>query len=567
MRAVGGIGGMGRSTQVTLRALRLGLGIVLALVLGLGLGGCASLAAPETRLETALEAAPETAPGTAPMAAAALTQAADADAATPLGRLVAAALPAGRPELSGFRLVFSGESAFNLRITLARQATRTLDVQLYALADDDTGRGFLRALRDAAARGVQVRLLVDDVHAPGDTLLAGLAAYPGVQVRVFNPLPLRGAPALVRLLGGITDFSRLNRRMHNKLLVADGSLALAGGRNVADAYFMHDPEANFMDLDVLAGGPVVREMATVFARYWRSAGSVPIQRLAPLAERGGDAAAARARFDAAVAAAPDRLGERQRDTFGRPSVVRQIAQGSLSLDAAPARVLADDPDRKLRGLPDEALADTVAGQALALLTEAREEALVMSPYLIPGADGLAALRRLAQGPPPVQVALLTNSVGATDVPLAYAAYERYRIDLLRAGVRIYELSPSLARDSGRVAYFGDTVGRLHAKALVIDRRRLVIGSMNLDPRSTHTNTEMGLVIDSPLLARQLAGVFLRAGASGGHALRLVGDPPRIEWVAEDGQGRETTHRSEPHSSFWQSLRLWLLRPWVSEELL
>jgi len=535
---------------------------VVLLLLAWILGGCASLPypepAPETAPAVAQGAALAAAAGAAPLP---IDPAAGAD--TPLGRLAAAALPAGEPALSGFRLVFSGESAFNLRITLARQATRTLDVQLYALADDDTGRGFLRALRDAAARGVQVRLLVDDVHAPGDALLAGLAAHPGVQVRSFNPLPLRGAPVLLRLLGGITHFSRLNRRMHNKLLVADGSLALAGGRNVADAYFMHDPEANFMDLDVLAGGPVVQEMAKVFARYWHSAGSVPIQRLA--AE--DDASVARQRFDAAVAAAIDRLGERQRDIFGRPGVVHQIAQGNLSLDAAPARVLADDPDRKLHGLPDEALADTVARQALALLGEAREEALVMSPYLIPGADGLAALRRLAQAQPPVQVALLTNSVGATDEPLAYAAYARYRIDLLRAGVRIYELSPSLARDSGRVAYFGDTVGRLHAKALVIDRRRLIIGSMNLDPRSTHTNTEMGLVIDSPVLARQLAMVFMRAGASGGHALRLVGDPPRIEWVAEDDQGRETTHRSEPHSAFWQSLRLWLMRPWVSEELL
>lgn len=527
---------------------------VLAVLLPMlaGLAGCAA-PPPAHPADPAPEAALAIAPPASP-------------ADSPLARIAAAAVPAtppGQPAVSGFRLLFSGESAFNLRLALVQRATRSIDVQLYALADDDTGRGFLRALRDAAERGVQVRLLLDDVHAPGNVLLAGLAAHPGASVRLFNPLPLRGAPIAWRLVGGMLNAVRLNRRMHNKLMVVDGVFAVTGGRNVADAYFMHDPEANFLDLDVLAAGPVVPEMSRVFARYWGCGCAVPIDAVAPVA----DAAAARERFAAAVRDGPSRLGERQRDTFGRASPVRQIAEGRLTLDAGVARVLADDPVGKLRGLPDEALDGTVTGQALALVSQAREEALVVSPYLIPGADGLATLRTLAQAQPPVQVTLLTNSVGAADEPLAYAAYERYRLDLLRAGVRIYELSPSLARDSGRVAYFGDTVGRLHAKALVIDRRRVVIGSMNLDPRSTHTNTEMALVIDSPVFARQLAGVFNRASASGAHLLRLAGDPPAIEWVADDGQGHVTVQRREPHGDFWQWLRMWLLRPWVSEELL
>lgn len=536
MRAVGVVSALGAM-------LRRGGAWLLLAVLAAGLAGCAGLPdGPPAPRSEALPPAPD----------------------APLVRTARAALPADGPGLSGFRLVFSGETAYNLRLALARQAVRALDVQLYALADDDTGRGFLRALRDAAARGVRVRLLVDDVHAPGDALLAGLAAHPGVQVRMFNPLPLRGAPLGWRLAVGAFDFPRLNRRMHNKLLVADNAFALAGGRNVADAYFMHDPEANFLDLDLLVAGPVVPELSAVFDRYWNCGCAVPVERLVPEP----DAAAARARFDAAVRGGTDRLGERQRDIFGRPSVVRQLADGRVGLDTGPARVLVDDPERKLRGLGDDELHRTVARQALTLLGRARGEALVMSPYLIPGAEGLAALRALAQAEPPVKVALLTNSIGATDEPLAYAAYERYRIDLLRAGLQIYELSPSLARDSGRVVYFGDTVGRLHAKALVIDRRQVFIGSMNLDPRSTHTNTEMGLVIDSPVLARQLATVFERAGAAGGHALRLTAaDPPGIEWVSDDGQGRTSVLRDEPHADLWQRLKLWLLRPWVSEELL
>jgi len=162
-------------------------------------------------------------------------------AATPLARLAAAALPADRPEWSGFRLFYSGESAFNARIALARRATRSLDVQVYHLAGDETGRGFLRELRDAAQRGVRVRLLVDDLHVAEDELLAGLAAYPNAQVRLFNPLPARGGTPTSRLMRSLQEFGRVNHRMHNKLFVADNSFAITGGRNVADEYFMNDP--------------------------------------------------------------------------------------------------------------------------------------------------------------------------------------------------------------------------------------------------------------------------------------------------------------------------------------
>jgi putative cardiolipin synthase len=205
----------------------------------------------------------------------------------------------------------------------------------------------------------------------------------------------------------------------------------------------------------------------------------------------------------------------------------------------------------------------VAEQALALLAEAREDALVMSPYLIPGEDGLQVLRRL--GERGVPVALLTNSLAATDEPLAYAGYARYRLPLLRAGVRIYELSPTLARDSGRVAYLGNTIGRQHTKLLVVDRRQVVVGSVNLDPRSMRLNTEIAVRVDSPALARQIAGIFRLGIASGAYQLRLAGDG--IEWVETDWHGRETVHAAEPGDDPWVRLKLWLLQPWVPEELL
>jgi len=312
---------------------------------------------------------------------------------------------------------------------------------------------------------------------------------------------------------------------------------------------------------VLCSGPVVREMSAAFDEYWNSGLTWPIDSLVPPAE----ARERQRRFDETVGEGTTRLGERQRDAFGRSSFLRQLASGRLTLDHGPARLLADSPD-KAAGRDSAPGRPTVAAQVLALLASARDEALVMSPYFIPGEQGMQVVRELGAGGPG-RVTLLTNSFGATDEPLAYAGYERYRLDLLRAGVRIHELSPTLARDSGRVAYFGDTVGRLHAKSLAIDRRWLFIGSLNLDPRSTHTNTEMGLVIDSTVLAQQAGGVLRRAMVSGAFRLRLTQDTDRIEWVEADWQGRETVHPAEPHEDLWLRLKLLLLRPFVSEELL
>jgi putative cardiolipin synthase len=176
---------------------------------------------------------------------------------TRLAQVAAAAVPAHPPGLSGFRLLPEGPTALNARIALAQRAERSLDVQYYLIGNDATGRRFLRALRDASTRGVRVRLLVDDLFTGGeDELLAGLAAYPNVQVRLFNPLPSRAASTGARLLNSLHEFSRINHRMHNKLCIADNSFAVSGGRNIADEYFMHGAAANFIDLDVLSCGPV-----------------------------------------------------------------------------------------------------------------------------------------------------------------------------------------------------------------------------------------------------------------------------------------------------------------------
>jgi len=360
---------------------------------------------------------------------------ADADVAdTRLARIAAAALPADQPALSGFRLLPEGETAFNARIALARRAQKSLDAQYYTIGNDEIGRQFLRELRDAALRGVRVRLLVDDLYTAGeDELLAGLAATPNVQVRLFNPLPSRGGSFGTRVLFSLHEFGRINHRMHNKLFIADNSFAVSGGRNIGDEYFMHSAAANFIDLDVMSSGPVVRELSHVFDGYWNSEQVYPIAAVA--------AAGSRERFDELVSAAGARIDERAQDVLGATPVAQQLDAGALTQTLAPARVFADAPD-KTSG-------PTVTEQTLRLFATAREQVSIASPYFIPGERGMAIIRAVGASDENGRLTLLTNSFGSTDEPLVYQGYARYRLAMLKAGVRIYELSPSLSRRSGR----------------------------------------------------------------------------------------------------------------------
>ncbi len=244
-----------------------------SLLLALWLGACTSL--------------PPRAPDAAAPAALSLVD-------TPLARLAADSTPPTKRHLSGLRLLPSGEHAFDARVALARQATRTLDAQYYTLADDAAGRRFVRELRDAAARGVHVRLLLDDLHS-GEAvdLLAGLAAHAGVEVRLFNPLPVRVGSPLTRLTLSAHQFDRLNRRMHNKLFIADGRIAISGGRNIGDEYFMHAHAANFVDLDLLCTGLVLNALNASFEQYWHSPFAYPLKRLTAA----GNDAGLRERFE------------------------------------------------------------------------------------------------------------------------------------------------------------------------------------------------------------------------------------------------------------------------------
>jgi cardiolipin synthase C len=466
--------------------------------------------------------------------------------------------------LSSFGLLPRGDFAFDARIALVTRAERSVDVQYYHLRPDGSGRALLRALRDAAARGVRVRLLLDDLHAaPIEDLLIDLGAHDNLQVRLFNPLAVRMGPPTVRLLLSPGEFELHNHRMHNKLLVADNALAIFGGRNIGDEYFMSHPDSNFVDLDVLAAGAVVRELSAAFDGYWNSGLAWPVQDLlAPPV----DDVAARARFDAAVRdAAPAPLTDAS-DPLGHAAVSAQLAVGRLALRPGSARVHADPPAKAHDPGPTMGRASVAMQGVLEALAGARHEVGIMSPYFVPGLTGMRAMAEgLRQG---VRITLFTNSLASSDEPLVHHRYAAYRVAMLRLGVQIYEFSPELVRRSGGFGFKGSRGAQLHAKVAVVDDGRLVAGSVNLDPRSAVANTEMSVVIDSaPLVADLLRLSHEKSPRTLMYSLRLQPDGRTVEWLSRDDQGREVATIDEPGSSAWLQLKLWLQSLVVGERLL
>lgn len=471
--------------------------------------------------------------------------------------------------LSGLHLMPTGARALQARLELVRRAQQTLDVQSYHIQNDETGRLFLRALRDAADRGVRVRLLLDDLYTAGhDELLLGLAVHANVELRLFNPFPAGRDSLLRRFAASLFDFGRVHRRMHNKMLVADGAMAIVGGRNIANEYFMRQAGDNFIDLDILVIGEVLPTLQALFDRYWNSRQVWPLEDIAssPLS-----AALLQQRFDQRTAADStpvlDRLDEP--DRFGAGPVFAAIDAGTLRWVWASALAYADDPE-KILGDETPQDADPPADRQgiryrlVERIRDARFEVRVASPYVVPTRRALDTIEMLRlRG---VHMSVLTNSLAATDEPVVHSGYRRYREQLLRDGVELYELAPLKVSRGVRMARLGDAVGRLHAKAVVIDREIVFVGSFNFDHRSATHNTELGLIVFSPALAQQALGLLDGLQREGALRLRLRADGGGIEWLARSADGTED-RRAEPDAGWWRRLLLELVGPFVPEDLL
>ncbi len=469
--------------------------------------------------------------------------------ATPLARAVTAALPG--EGLSGFRILAAGDVAYSARLVLTNHAQRSLDLQYFWVEADASTRTLFAALRQAAGRGVRIRLLLDDLAAVHhDAGLARFSRLPNVQVRVFNPFAVGRANVLTRVLFSVGDLARVTRRMHNKLFIADDVLAIVGGRNLTAEYFSYDANQNFADLDVLAGGSVVRRLSTVFDEYWNSDLAYPIETLVPPPEP-----------------TPPEGEQGPRAAPGQPTEELpgpRFELADLKLIRAPARVLADRPEKPLDAAAPGA--DTmVYRDVLSILRGAQREVLIISPYFIPVDEVRALFRDLhARG---VTVRILTNSLASTDMPPVFAAYARYRVELLQMGVELYELRPTPGQPRGLLQSGLASKTTLHAKAALVDRRIVFVGSMNLDPRSKLENTEDGLILFSPELGAQMARIFARGAApENSYAVGLGGDGRTLDWVTDRPEG--TIHYScDPEAGLLRRLLTPLLRITVPENIL
>jgi putative cardiolipin synthase len=482
---------------------------------------------------------------------------------TTLALLAAASHPATEAPPSGFRLLPTGEFSFGARIALARRAERSIDLQAYHIHRDVAGRALLRELRDAAARGVRVRLLVDDYHV-GDIepLLVDLAAHANVEVRLFNPLPLRSGAPIVRLLMSPGDFERHNHRMHNKLFVADNAMAVFGGRNIADEYFMGHSEANFIDMDLIATGAVVQDLSRVFDRYWNSVAAWPLHMVQ--GRLAAADAAARERLDAELRDAAPAPAPYRTDPIGLTSVEAQLQQGRLVLHHASAQVFADPPEKAVDARPPSGPSAAMGG-LLGVIGGARQSVQIISPYFVPGTVGMPMMATAARAG--VRTVLYTNSLETTDEPLVHHRYSSYRVEMLRLGVEVHELSPGPVRRSLSFGSFGISTPRLHAKVTVVDGRYVLVGSVNLDGRSAVGNTEMALAIDSPALSAELRRALEGERTNIMYRLRLGADGQSIEWLSRDEQGQSQVSTEEPGSSAWLRFTLWLQSLLVEERLL
>jgi putative cardiolipin synthase len=454
----------------------------------------------------------------------------------------------GHPGESGVHPLISGTDALAARLLLIDAAERSIDVQYYFIRDDTTGSIFAERLLHAADRGVRVRVLIDDLSAGDDDALIAFDTIPNLEIRVFNPL----AERKLRGLDFLTDFPRVNRRMHNKSFIADNQVAIVGGRNIGDEYFEAGPDLDFNDLDLLAVGPVVREVSAAFDAYWNSEQAVPI---AALADDGDSADLADLRRELMVLA-EEALSSPYAAALSNTAFIENLEEGTLPLYWGEAQVLYDLPEKVTASTND--LGAHLELQLRPILDTARSEIFFISPYFVPGEWGLEYFRILREKQ--LRIVVITNSLATTDVSVVHAGYAPYRRALLEEGVELYELKPNaLNRWRGQSKETETAPVSLHTKAFVVDRGLLFVGSLNLDPRSFQHNTEMGILFEHEELATLFAEGILAELPSDTYRLELVdgGAQPRLEWV-EWKPGREVRHRQDPETGFWLRFSIDLL---------
>ena len=437
-------------------------------------------------------------------------------------------------EQSGVYLLDDAHEAFVARAALIESADHTLDIQYYIWHNDISGRLRCNLLHRAAERGVRVRLLLDDNNTNGlDNVLLALDSHPNIEIRLFNPFVSRKW----RALGYLTDFPRLNRRMHNKSLTADNRATILGGRNIGDEYFKVGDDTVFADLDILATGRVVTEVSQDFDRYWASNSAYNATSVIKKGsvEQGFD--------ELGYSDAKTQILERYQKEMEDSHLYQAMRDNTIAFHNVQTRLISDDP---AKGLNRDRHKRPILERMVEALQKPEKKMYLVSPYFVPTKSGTQALSEMVNDG--VDVTVLTNSLQATDVAAVHSGYVKYRKPLLKAGVKLYELQPSHAvpksKDRGLT---GSSATSLHAKTFIVDEKRVFIGSFNLDPRSARLNTEMGVVIESPEIAGQMQRTLENTTPDYAYQVTL-NRHNKLRWHnPEDGK----TYAKEPEAGFWK----------------
>ena len=448
---------------------------------------------------------------------------------TAITRLAQDKVKAGK---SGLLLVADNGDALATRVLAARGALRSLDLMYYLWHDDHTGQLLISEVLKAADRGVRVRMLIDDINPQSsDKLYLSLNSHPNIELRLFNPSGARNGSVL-RSFELVARMFAMTRRMHNKAWIADGEVAIVGGRNVGDAYF-DAADTNFRDLDLLMLGDAVVQTSAIFQRYWNCKAAHRVDTLHREFERHPER-----QIEVPVAD-----WEFSDLTRGYRSIAEFLATRGDIHWIEKVRVIADPPEKVL----GRRKRNWLMRELLPIIEASRTNLEIVSPYFIPGRIGTRILSGLVKRG--VDVSVLTNSLAATDVAAVHGAYANYRVRLLKRGIKLFELQPFAGKSN--ISVFGSKGASLHTKAFAVDDATGFVGSFNFDPRSVSLNAEMGVLFEDEKLAGQLRRRIEReTSPQSSYAVSLAQGRLRWDGIYED-KPRTFTH--EPEASFSRRL--------------
>jgi putative cardiolipin synthase len=440
---------------------------------------------------------------------------------------------------SGFVNFADGIDALAIRLLMAERAERSIDAQYYLLKNGITGRAFLHSLLRAADRGVRVRLLLDDMFTSGyDAGMAGLDSHPNIEIRIFNPFASRSS----RLWDGITGFTRINRRMHNKSFTVDNQVTLIGGRNIADEYFGAREDAKFGDLDVLGIGPVVQDISTTFDDYWNHERAAPVAAFAKMPD---DPSAELERLRIELEESRQQIANTKYADAVKNQALKHIESDASVFAWAPYTVAVDSPDKNIKS--KAATAYNIMTPLAESLRSAEKEMLIISPYFVPKKSGTEAL--IAVQERGIQVTIITNSLAANNQAMVHGGYAPSRKPLLKAGVRIFEVRADASVLGSEIVAAKNAKATLHTKAFVVDRREAFIGSFNFDPRSANINTELGVIIRSPEIAAEVADM-VESNRDAESFEVFLNEKGKLRWRGMDN-GQEIVLTKEPQTTWGQ----------------